>query len=107
MQILPVDIIELAAVVLGISVVLVPVIGLTARYALSPTVEALVRLFDTKSTEETVRILERRLELQEQEIALLNQTVHALSDARDFDRKLSAPGGPTSGSPDGDSGRVG
>ena len=91
MQILPVDIIELAAVVLGISVVLVPVIGLTARYALSPTVEALVRLFDTKSTEETVRLLERRLELQEQEIALLNQTMHALSDARDFDRKLQAP----------------
>ena len=91
MQILPVDIIELVAVVLGISVVLVPVIGLTARYALSPTVEALARLFDTKSTEEAVRILERRMELQEQEIALLNQTVHALSDGRDFDRKLASP----------------
>ena len=92
MQILPVDIIELAAVVLGISVVLVPVIGVTARFALSPTVEALVRLFDTKSTEETVRILERRLELQEQEIALLNQTVRQLKDATDFDRQLAAPG---------------
>lgn len=107
MQILPVDIIELAAVVLGISVVLVPVIGLTARYALSPTVEALVKLFDTKSTEETVRILERRLELQEQEIALLNQTVHALSDARDFDRKLSAPTADTNASSAGEPDQAG
>ena len=103
MQILPIDVTSLVAVVLGISIVLVPVIGLTARYALSPTVQALVKLFDTKSTEEAVRILERRVELQEQEIALLTQTVHALSDARDFDRRLAAPeassGPPASGPP--------
>ena len=107
MQILPVDIIELVAVVLGISVVLVPVIGLTARYALSPTVEALARLFDTKSTEEAVRILERRMELQEQEIALLNQTIHALSDGRDFDRRLAATQGGSAGAPPSSEGNAG
>jgi hypothetical protein len=91
MQLLPIDLTSLVAVILGISIVLVPVIGLTARYALSPTVQALARLFESKSTEDTVRILERRLELQEQEIALLSQTVRGLAEGRDFERQLAAP----------------
>lgn len=97
MEILPIDITGLVAVILGISTVLVPVIGLTARYALKPTVEALARLFESKSTEEAVRILERRMELQEQEIAMLNQTVRSLTEAQDFERRLAAPSGPSGG----------
>ena len=99
MQILPIDIVSLVATVLGISIVLIPVLGLTARYALSPTVEALSKLFDSKSRDESLRILERRVELQEQEIAMLSQTVRALSEAHDFDRALQE--GP------GDSGETG
>lgn len=88
MQILPIDITALVATILGISIVLIPVLGLTARYALNPTVEALSRLFESRSSEEQLRILERRLELQEQEIAMLSQTVRSLSEAHDFDRAL-------------------
>ncbi len=104
MQLLPIDLTSLVAVILGISIVLVPVIGLTARYALSPTVQALAKLFESKGTEEAVRILERRIELQEQEIAMLSQTVRSLTEGRDFERQLAAPpkssapgagGGPT------------
>ena len=40
MQIAPIDLTALVATILGISIVLVPVIGLTARFALAPTVEA-------------------------------------------------------------------
>lgn len=88
MQILPIDITALVATVLGISIVLIPVLGLTARYALNPTVEALSKLFEARGSEEQLRILERRLELQEQEIAMLGQTVRSLSEAHDFDRAL-------------------
>ena len=91
MQLMPIDLTSLVAVILGISIVLVPVIGLTARYALSPTVQALAKLFESKGTEEAVRILERRIELQEQEIAMLSQTVQSLSEGRDFERQLAAP----------------
>lgn len=52
MQILPIDITALVATILGISIVLIPVLGLTARYALNPTVEALSRLFESRSSEE-------------------------------------------------------
>jgi len=91
MQILPIDITALVAVILGISIVLVPVIGLTARFALKPAVEALAKLFENKQLDETVRILERRVELQEHQIEALQTTVQQLSDARDFERALAAP----------------
>ena len=90
MQILPIDITALIATILGISIVLVPVIGLTARYALSPTVQALAKAFESRGSDETIRILERRIDLQEQEMAGLRTAVQGIEDAHDFERKLSA-----------------
>ena len=91
MQILPIDLTSLVATILGISIVLVPVIGLTARFALKPVVEALAKVFEGRGEGEAMRILERRVELQEQEIMMLHQTVRSLNDAREFDRRLLAP----------------
>jgi hypothetical protein len=91
MEVLPVDIVALVSVVLGISIVLVPVIGLTARFALKPAVEALARVFESRSVDETVRILERRVELQEQQIEALQSSLKQIAETQDFDRQLSAP----------------
>lgn len=91
MEVLPVDIVALVSVILGISIVLVPVIGLTARFALKPVVEALARVFESRSVDETVRILERRVELQEQQIEALQSSLKQIADTQDFDRQLSAP----------------
>ena len=91
MEVLPVDIVTLVAVVLGISTVLVPVIGLTARFALKPVVEALARVFESRSVDETVRILERRVELQEQQIESLQTSLEKLSEKQEFDRQLASP----------------
>ena len=66
MQITPIDLTELVATILGISIILIPVIGITARFALKPTVEAMSRFFDHKGLGENVQILERRMALQEQ-----------------------------------------
>ena len=90
MQVLPVDLVALISSILGISIVLVPVIGLTARFALKPAVEALARVFEAREGDETVRILERRLELQEHQIEALQESIKQLSEARDFDRQLAA-----------------
>ena len=91
MQVLPVDLTALVGTILGISVVLVPVIGLTARFALKPVVEALGKTFEHRALDENVRILERRVELQEQQIEMLQTSVKGLVDVRDFDRQLAAP----------------
>lgn len=91
MQIMPIDLTSLVATILGISIVLIPVIGLTARFALKPVVEALSRLFETRSGSERLQILERRIELQEQQIEALQQSLRSLGEAREFDRQLAAP----------------
>jgi hypothetical protein len=91
MEVLPVDLVSLIATILGISIVLIPVIGLTARFALKPVVEALARVFESRSVDETVRILERRVELQEQQIEALQASLEKLSETQEFDRQLAAP----------------
>jgi hypothetical protein len=91
MQVLPVDLVALVGTILGISVVLIPIIGLTARFALKPVVEALARTFESRTANETVRILERRVELQEQQLEALQSALERLSEAREFDRQLAAP----------------
>jgi len=88
MQILPVDITALVATILGISVILIPVIGVTARFALKPTAEALSRFFDHQGLRETVRVLERRIDFQEHQIEGLEATVRRLNESADFDRRL-------------------
>ena len=88
MEVLPIDVTALVAVILGISIVLVPVIGLTARFALKPVVEALGGYLHDRSLTDTVQILQRRLELQEREIEALQTTVERLTETADFDRQL-------------------
>ena len=88
MPVLPIDLTALVAVIMGTSIVLVPVIGLTARFALKPTVEALGRFFEGKGTEESVTIVERRLALLEQQIEVLQGSVDRLVDVAEFDSQL-------------------
>jgi hypothetical protein len=91
MEVMPINLVALVGTILGISIVLVPVIGLTARYALKPLVEALGKVFESRSSDETVRILERRVELQEQQIETLQASVKLLTETQEFDRQLAAP----------------
>jgi len=90
MPIAPIDLTALVATILGISIVLVPVIGITARFTLKPTVEALGRFFDHRGLDDTVHILERRIALQEQQIESLEAAVRRLADVSEFHQQLSA-----------------
>ena len=89
--IMPIDLTALLAVFMGISIVLIPVLGITARFALKPTVEALSRFFDKKGDEETISILERRIGLMEQQIESMESNVHRLVEATEFQRELDSP----------------
>lgn len=88
MPIEPVDLVGLVAVIMGVSVVLIPVIGLTARFALKPTVEALSKFFDHRGNQEVVSLLERRMALLEQQVEMVESSVNRLGEAQDFDRQL-------------------
>ena len=90
MQIAPIDLTSLLAVFMGISIVLVPVIGLTARFALKPAVEALSHLFDKKGVDDSIAILERRMALMETQMESLDSSIRRLADVGEFHMALSA-----------------
>lgn len=71
----PINVVALAAVVLGCLTVLIPIAGLTLRYAIKPVSEALGATRQGGSERESVQLLERR-------VALLEQEVHSLTDVR-------------------------
>jgi hypothetical protein len=93
MQLEPINLTEIVAIIMGISIVLVPVIGLTARFALKPLVESMGHFFQSRNVEESVRILERRMGLLEQHLETMETTLLRLSEAAEFHRDLRS-GGP-------------
>ena len=87
----PIDLVALISVIMGISIVLIPVIGLTARFALKPTVEALGRFFEARGTEESIALMERRMALLEQHVEVLESSLHRIEEVSDFHAQLKAP----------------
>lgn len=95
----PIDVVALSAVVLGCLIVLIPIAGFTARLAIKPITEAMARSREGSAERETVRMLERRM-------ALIEQEVHGISEMRadltrvieelDFQKQLSRGQAPES-----------
>ena len=90
MQVLPIDLTEIVAIVLGMSVVLIPIAGLTARFALKPLVESLGKVNEVRGVEETVAITERRVALLEQQLEAMDSTLRHLEAGEAFDRALGS-----------------
>ncbi len=90
MQILPIDLTSIVATVMGISIVLIPVMGLTARFALKPLVDSLARGWEHKGLEENLAMSERRIALLEHQVEHLEGSVRHLEEAQAFDRQLGA-----------------
>ncbi|MFC1661061.1 hypothetical protein ACFL3S_06350 [Gemmatimonadota bacterium] len=98
MQIMPIDLTSVIAVIMGLSIVLIPIIGLTARFALKPTVEALSRVFESRGADESLRIMERRIALLEQQVEAFDGSLSKLEEGAEFDRQLQR-GGTNASSP--------
>ena len=92
MQVMPIDLTAITAIVMGCLMVLIPVAGLTARFALKPVVESFSQLFQSKGVEEKLAITERRVALLESHIESLEEDVRRLSEGQAFDRQLKAGG---------------
>ena len=90
MQVLPIDLTVIVAIVMGISVVLIPVAGLTARFALKPAMDAMAKLFERQGTEETVRVLQQRMALLETQMESMDQSLRRIAEATEFHRELGS-----------------
>jgi len=88
MQVLPIDLTAVVAVVLGSLMFLIPIAGITARFALKPLVDSMARFFDTRTMEDAMAINERRVALLESQVEALEHTVDQLRAAQSFDREL-------------------
>jgi sensor histidine kinase YesM len=77
---------------LGILTVLIPIAGLTARFALKPIVEAIARMREVQSgtTAREVNLLEQRVALLEQQYQALDSQVERITEVKDFERQLSS-----------------
>lgn len=83
--------IPLVAVVLGCLIILIPVAGLTARFALKPMMEALAHYRSTQGEGQRTELLERRLALLEEQMHSQERTLGRLAEDAEFHRQLEAP----------------
>jgi len=88
MQIEPINLTSVIAVIMAISVVLIPVIGLTARFALKPVVEALSKVFEARGMDEALQITERRIALLETQMENLETSMTRVEEVTRFDAQL-------------------
>ncbi len=93
MQVEPIDVTAVVGIIMVFAPVLVLVLGLTARFALKPAVEALNSFLEAKGRDEAVHILERRMALLEQQVEILETESHRLRETAAFDEQLSAGAG--------------
>ena len=85
---MPIDWVALAAVIMGTLIVLIPIAGLTARFALKPIAEAFARVQEARGSQEQLQMLEQRLHLLEQQQANVESTVERLEEVVDFHDRL-------------------
>ncbi|HSU15855.1 hypothetical protein [Longimicrobium sp.] len=85
------DLIPLVTILGSFLIVLIPVAGLTARFALKPLIESVTRALQARQGGDAAAA-ERRLARVEEELAALRAEIRKLGDGRDFDRSLAASG---------------
>lgn len=83
--------VPLTAIVLGSLTVLIPIAGITARFALKPIVEAMAQYRNMKGRDDALMLMERRFALMEDQVQSLERTVSQLHEEADFRRRLEAP----------------
>lgn len=84
---IPVDWTDILGIVFAGLIVLVPVAGITARFALKPIIQSFQDM-KTLAGPGATEALERRVEALEAQIANLDESVERLVQAQDFDRQL-------------------
>lgn len=79
-----------AAVVMGTLVILIPIAGLTLRFAIKPIADAVARFRETQQSERQLSMLEKRVTLLEQQVSHVEEDLGRVTELREFDRKLAA-----------------
>jgi hypothetical protein len=87
----PQELAALIALLFAGTIVLVPVLALSARFALKPVIEAIARL---KQSGSDATLQDRRIALLEAEVQHLGAAVQQFAEVEDFRRQLGVPSPP-------------
>lgn len=87
------DLVGLIAVVMGSLIILIPVAGLTARFALKPLIEHFSRARSNALDADRMEALEARIALLEQQQELTDTELQRLGEVAEFHARLSEAGG--------------
>ncbi|MBV9774614.1 MAG: hypothetical protein JO040_11725 [Gemmatimonadetes bacterium] len=90
MNTFPIDITAIVGIVMGGLCVLIPVAGLTARFALKPIVEALARARELQGQGREAAMLEKRVALLEQQMHNVEGNLDRVLEESDFRRQLAS-----------------
>lgn len=88
---MPVDWVALAAVIMGTLIFLIPIAGLTLRFALKPVTEAVIAFKSSQGMGQEIELLEKRVAFLEQQHGNLEEAVDRLAEAVEFHDRLAAP----------------
>jgi hypothetical protein len=78
------------AIFLGLMVVLIPITGLTLRFALKPMMEALSKYREVQGDKQMQQLLERRVALMEEQMHSMDRSLRELVEESDFRRELES-----------------
>ena len=87
----PEYVIGFTAVVMGGLAVLIPIAGLTARFALKPIIEAITTFRSGQIGDQRVAYLEQRLALVEEQLHSIERDHSRLLEDNEFRKQLEAP----------------
>jgi len=91
MEMIPIDLTAVLGVVMGSLVVLIPITGVTLRFALKPIAEAVARMREAQSSDQATALLQQRVAFLEQQLGALETDVRQIEDVDSFRRELEAP----------------
>jgi hypothetical protein len=80
------------AIFLGLMVVLIPITGLTLRFALKPVMEALGKYRESQGDRQMQQLLERRVALMEEQMHSMDRSLRELAEESEFRRELESGG---------------
>ena len=89
--ILPIDLTAVVAVVMAMGIILVPVAGLTLRFALKPIAEAMAKIKEAQGAGREVAVMQQRIDLLEQQLAGMDSEMARLREIQEFHAQLKAP----------------
>lgn len=72
----------------SVLIVLVPIVGLTARFALKPLMESIGAFRDVQGQGQAMQLLERRVALMEERMSSIDRSLRPLLEQTEFRHQL-------------------